>query len=66
MPLSGSQWVNRYQASTRNDDLTEPFRSNARRLVAALQTARATLDIAVTLRPPERAHLMYYAYCHRP
>lgn len=62
MPLSGGQWVNRYRPSTRIDDITEPFRSNARRFVAALQAAGATVYIADTLRPPQRAYLMRSAY----
>jgi hypothetical protein len=44
------------------DDLAEPFRSKSRAFVAALQAAHASVAIADTLRRPERAYLMHYAY----
>ncbi len=62
MWLSGSEWVCRFPASRRIDDLSEPFRDNVRRFVAALQAAHAVLSVADTLRPPERAYLMHYSF----
>jgi len=60
--LSGGQWVARFPNSASVDDLAEPFRSNARRFVAALRQAQAAVTIAATLRRPERAHLMHFAW----
>jgi hypothetical protein len=62
MALSGKDWVNHYHTSARLDDLAEPFRTSARRFVAALQAAGASVIIADTLRPPERAYLMHFAF----
>jgi hypothetical protein len=62
MPLSGPEWVNQYPTSSRIEDLNGSFRSNVQRFVAALRAAGATVTIAATLRPPERAYLMHYAY----
>lgn len=60
--LSGSQWVSHFPNSASIDDLVEPFRTNVRRFVAALQQAHATVAIAATLRRPERAYLMHFAF----
>jgi len=42
--------------------LKEPFRTCAKNFLAALKKAGATVSIAATLRPPERAYLMHYAF----
>ncbi|SFS08988.1 TrbL/VirB6 plasmid conjugal transfer protein [Dyella sp. OK004] len=60
--LSSSQWVNRYPTSTSTTDLIEPFRSNVQRFITAMEAGGADVRIAATLRPPERAYLMHYAY----
>jgi hypothetical protein len=62
MPLSGPQWVSKFPASTSLDDLADPFRGSAKRFVAALTTAHATVIISDTLRPPQRAHLMHFSF----
>lgn len=62
MDLSGSQWVSRFPTSASLDDLAEPFRSSVRRFVAALRQANASVVIADTLRPPQRAHLMHFSF----
>jgi len=62
MMLSGGQWVSHFPNSANMDDLAEPFRTNARRFVGALRQAQATVAIAATLRPPERAYLMHFAF----
>jgi plastocyanin len=62
MPLSGPQWVAKFPTSKSINDLVEPFRSNVRRFIAALQAAHATVSIADTLRPSERVHLMHFSF----
>jgi hypothetical protein len=62
MALSGGQWVSQFPTSTSIEDLSDPFRSNARRFVAALRQAQASVAIADTLRRPERAYLMHFAF----
>src|ERR1700687_5330792 len=62
MALSGSAWVSQFPTSTSIEDLSEPFRCNAWRCVAALRQARASVVIADTLRRPERAYLMHFAF----
>ena len=62
MALSGSQWVSQFPTSTSIEDLSDPFRSSARRFVAALRQAHASVIIADTLRRPERSHLMHFAF----
>lgn len=62
MPLSGPEWVDQYPESTSADDLIEPFRSNLKRFLEALKAAGASVRIACTLRPPERAYLMHYSF----
>jgi hypothetical protein len=62
MPLSGPVWVSRFPNSRHPDSLVEPFRANAKRFLAALSDAGASVTIADTLRPPERAYLMHFAF----
>jgi hypothetical protein len=63
MSLSGPQWVGQFLESKSPDDLVEPFRSSVNRFLAALNAAGASVSIACTLRPPERAYLMHYCFC---
>ena len=60
--LSGSAWVSKFPASTSLDDLKDPFKTNCKDFVAALEAAGATVSISTTYRPDERAFLMHYAY----
>lgn len=62
MPLSGPEWVLKFPTSRSLDDLKEPFRSNVKRFIAALQSSYALVSIADTFRPPERVHLMHFAF----
>jgi D-alanyl-D-alanine dipeptidase len=62
MELSGIQWVGRYPTSHSLDDLVSPFKENAKAFYAALIDASASVNIGDTLRPKERAFLMYTAY----
>lgn len=59
---SGVQWCSRYPTSRSVDDLIQPFRGNVERFLAALSTAGASVSIAATYRPRERAHLMHWAW----
>lgn len=62
MPLSGPAWVSKFPTSRSLDTLIDPFRSNVRRFLAALERAGAAVAVADTLRPPERAYLMHFAF----
>jgi len=60
--LSGAAWVAKFPNSARVDDLVEPFRSNAKKFIAALKKAGASVAVASTRRPPERAYLMHWCF----
>lgn len=60
---SGRQWVARFPTSASVADCTPPFRDNLRAFVAALGAAGASVNIAATLRPPQRAYLMHWCWC---
>jgi hypothetical protein len=62
MRISGPDWVSQFPTSNSVDDLVEPFRDNVNRFLSALNDAGATVSIAATLRPPERAYLMHYSF----
>jgi len=59
--LSGPAWVECFPASRDVDDLAEPFRSNVKSFLSALAAAGASVSIANTYRPKERAYLMHYS-----
>lgn len=59
--LSGAHWVKYFLASTSIDDLASPFRQKVQAFEKALRAAGAKIEIANTLRPPQRAYLMHYA-----
>src|ERR1700719_4464411 len=59
---SGGHWVSQFPTSKSIDDLTEPFRNHVRRFVASLHEAQASVKIAATLRPPQRAYLMHFSF----
>jgi len=60
--LSGGVWVSRYPTSISISDLVSPFRENATSFIDALHKASASVGIAATLRPKQRAYLMHYSY----
>ena len=57
---SGPQWCGRYPASTSLDDLLPDFADKVRAFLSQLTKAGATVTIADTYRPPERAYLMHW------
>ncbi len=63
MSLSGPLWVSQFPDTASTDDLEQPFRGNVTRFIAALTAAKASVSINTTLRPPQRAYLMHYAFC---
>src|SRR5712692_3121551 len=62
MPLSGLEWASKFPGSKSTDDLVEPFRSCAKKFIAALHAAHASVALDDTFRPPERAYLMHYSF----
>lgn len=64
--LSGSAWWHanqaRYPNSQSVDDLVSPFRENAKRFIAALRAAGASVRVSATRRNRIRAHLMHYSW----
>lgn len=58
---SGPAWCACFPTSTDVEELAEPFRSNVKRFLAALDAAGASVSIAATYRPRERAYLMHYS-----
>ena len=54
---SGPQWCARYPASTSLDDLLPDFADKVRAFLSQLTKAGATVTIADTYRPPQRAYL---------
>ncbi len=60
--LSGKEWVKKFPTSRSIDDLASPFRQKVQNFEQALVNAGANIDIAATLRPSERAHLMHYSF----
>jgi hypothetical protein len=60
--LSGPSWVDEFPNSDSLDDLTDPFKANAKKFIDALTTAGATVSIDTTKRPKERAYLMHWSF----
>ena len=60
--LSGAHWVSFFPTSRSLDDLAAPFRESAKGFVKALRDAGANVAVSATLRPPERAYLMHFAW----
>jgi len=60
--LSGAAWCAQYPTSTSTADLISPFRENVDSFLAALRAAGASVSIAATLRPPNRAYLMHWSW----
>jgi hypothetical protein len=63
---SGAFWVTWASENAKNsssvDDLAEPFRSNARAFIGALEDAGAQVDVTATLRSPRRAYLFHWCW----
>ncbi len=59
---SGVKWVSKFPTSTSLGDLKGSFASSMKKFYDALKKAGATVTIDATLRPPERAYLMHWAY----
>ena len=60
MEFASPAWCERYPTSALISDLIEPFRGNVEAFLAALAVGGATVHIAATFRPPERAYLMHW------
>lgn len=60
--VSGTTWVQQFPTSASTAHLTADFAAAVNRFVTALRDADATVRISATLRPPERAYLMHYAW----
>ncbi len=58
---SGAQWVTKFPGSASLDDLEPTFKANATKFIDAIKAAGATVSIAATYRPRERAYLMHYS-----
>jgi hypothetical protein len=59
---SGRAWVARFPTSASVADCAQPFRDNLNAFLAALAAAGANVNIAATLRPPQRAYLMHWCW----
>jgi hypothetical protein len=59
---SGRQWVARFPTSASVADCASPFRENLKAFIAAMDAAGASVNIAATLRPPQRAYLMHWCW----
>jgi len=58
--FSGAQWCARFPTSAKLDDLLPDFADSCRAFLSALKKADATVTIAATYRPVERAYLMHW------
>lgn len=59
---SGRAWVARFPTSASVADCAQPFRANLTAFIAAMDAAGASVSIAATLRPPQRAYLMHWCW----
>jgi hypothetical protein len=59
---SGVAWVAQYPTSSSVSDCVEPFNSNLTAFIAALTAAGASVSVAATLRPAQRAYLMHWCW----
>lgn len=61
--LSGAAWCSEFRGSTGFDsNMAEPFSADAKAFIAALVAAGATVSVASTYRPPNRAFLMHWSW----
>src|SRR5882762_6436755 len=63
---SGAFWLTWANANAKNstsiDDLAQPFKSNAKAFIKALQAAGANVDIGTTRRSDKRAFLFHWCW----
>jgi hypothetical protein len=59
---SGANWVSKFPDSKLTSALTASFRGGVDSFIGAMTDAGASVSIGTTLRPPERAYLMYNAW----
>jgi hypothetical protein len=63
---SGKYWVTWANANAQNstsvDDLTEPFRTDAKAFIKALTDAGATVSVRTTTRSKKRAYLFHWCW----
>lgn len=59
---SGDSWVGKFIGSTSINDLRTPFKESVGMFIERLNDSGATVIIAATLRPPERAYLMHWSW----
>ena len=57
---AGPEWCKQFLTSTSLGDLAEPFQSNCRGFIAALEEQGCKVEISATYRPPERCYLMHW------
>ncbi|HEY4356513.1 MAG TPA: hypothetical protein VGN16_12250 [Acidobacteriaceae bacterium] len=62
MSVSGADWVKQFPTSDQVNDLTTTFAANVRDFLKALDDAGATVTIAATRRPAQRAYMMHYSW----
>jgi hypothetical protein len=64
--LSGKYWVNWANAHAKNsedvDALADPFKTNAKAFMKALEDAGATIKVTATRRDAKRAYLFHWAW----
>jgi hypothetical protein len=59
---SGPAWVDKFPNNKSLDNLTQPFRGNVTRFIAAMTHAGIKERAVQTFRPAKRAYLMHYAW----
>jgi hypothetical protein len=57
---AGPQWCARFPTSDRLEDLLPDFGDACRAFISILKKGGASVSIAATFRPPERAYLMHW------
>jgi hypothetical protein len=57
---SGPLWCARFPSTATLDDLLPVFGDGCRAFISQLKKAGATVSVATTYRPPERAYLMHW------
>lgn len=60
--LSGADWCARFAGSSSTDDLDGDFKTGVKSFISALKQAGASVSVAATYRPPERAYLMHWSW----
>jgi hypothetical protein len=62
MSLSGASWVAQFPTSNSVADLEPNFQAKVTAFLNALSAAGAHIQINATLRPPQRAYMMHFAW----